>query len=78
MVKPVSLSNEAYEVLSKMKVEGESFSDVVLRLAEKDKKKFRLEDFAGKWKGKDFDDLDMIFKGIERNRKNFKTAKVKF
>jgi len=48
MVKPVSLSNEAYEVLSKMKSLGESFSDVVLRLAEKDKKKFNVDDFAGK------------------------------
>jgi predicted CopG family antitoxin len=78
MVKPVSLSNEAYEVLSRMKTKGESFSDVILRLVEKDKKKFRIEDFAGKWKGKDFDDLGNIFKDIERNRKKFKTTKVKF
>ena len=74
MVKPVSLSNEAYEVLSKMKSSGESFSDVVLRLAEKDKKKFNVDDFAGKWA--DYDEWDKIKKELELSRKNFRTRKV--
>ena len=74
MVKPVSLSNEAYEVLSKMKSLGESFSDVVLRLAEKDKKNFNVDDFAGKWS--DYDEWDKIKKELELSRKNFRTRKV--
>jgi predicted CopG family antitoxin len=36
MTKLVSLSNEAYALLSKRKQEGESFSTVVVRLARKD------------------------------------------
>jgi len=78
MVKPVSLSNEAYEVLSRMKTEGESFSDVVLRLVETDKKKFRIKDFAGKWKGKEFDDWDDIKKELELGRKRFKLKAARF
>jgi len=75
MVKPVSLSNEAYEVLSKMKSTGESFSDVVLRLAEKDKKKFNIDDFAGKWA-----DIDVtkMKENIAKDRKRFKLRTVKF
>ncbi len=76
MVKPVSLSNEAYGVLSKMKSEGESFSDVVLRLVEKNEKRFNIDDFAGKWA--DYDEWDGIKKILERDRKKFKLRTVKF
>jgi predicted CopG family antitoxin len=75
MVKPVSLSNEAYEVLSKMKSTGESFSDVVLRLAEKDKKKFNVADFAGKWADIDVTKMKEL---IAKDRKRFKLRTVKF
>ena len=75
MVKPVSLSNEAYEVLLKMKANGESFSDVVLRLAEK-KKSTDLRKFFGKWS--DIKDIDRMKKLIERDRKRFKLRTVKF
>jgi len=36
MTKLVSLSNEAYSLLSKRKLEGDSFSTVVVRLVGKD------------------------------------------
>lgn len=75
MVKPVSLSNEAYAVLSKMKLSGESFSDVVLRLAEK-KKTGDLSRFFGVWKNDD--EWDNIKKILERDRKRFKLRTVKF
>jgi predicted CopG family antitoxin len=59
-----------------MKTGSESFSDVVLRLAEKNKKKFNIDDFAGKWA--DYDEWDKIKKELELSRKNFKTSKVNF
>ena len=74
MVKPVSLSNEAYEVLSKMKTGNESFSDVVLRLAEKNKKKFNVADFAGKWSDIDVTKMKKL---IAKDRKKFKLRTVK-
>ncbi len=37
MVKVISLSNSAYETISKIKGEKESFSDVILKLAKKKK-----------------------------------------
>ena len=76
MVKPVSLSNEAYDVLSKMKTTNESFSDVVLRLVEKSEKKLDVTEFFGVWKN--LEGIDEMKKNIERNRINFKTRKVKF
>jgi predicted CopG family antitoxin len=75
MVKPVSLSNEAYGVLSKMKSEGESFSDVVLRLAEKNDKKTDLSRFFGVLSK---DEADEMKKNIAEHRKNFKFRAVKF
>ncbi len=35
MVKTISISDEVYEKLKKMKLEGESFSDVINRLIER-------------------------------------------
>ncbi|MBS3142205.1 antitoxin VapB family protein [Candidatus Woesearchaeota archaeon] len=49
--KTINLMDDAYEMLNKAKLEGESFSDVVRRIL--GEKRMRLEDFAGAWK--DFD-----------------------
>lgn len=46
-IKTVGLDREAYELLKAAKKEGESFSDVVKRLA---RKRRPLSDFAGRWK----------------------------
>ena len=75
MVKPVSLSNEAYGILSKMKINNESFSDVVLRLAE-GKKKTDLTKFFGIWKNRP--EWDKIKEILEEDRKKFKVRDVKF
>ncbi len=49
-----------------MKKPGESFSDVVIRVASKEKKKSLLE-FSGKWHGDDADEvLAQIMKDRER------------
>ena len=76
MVKPVSLSNQAYEVLSRMKKEDESFSDLVLRLS-LNYKTGNLMKFFGKWPG-DKKELDKIKAEINEDRKKFKLSKVRF
>ncbi|MGI0148465.1 MAG: antitoxin VapB family protein [Thermoplasmata archaeon] len=47
-VKTVTLSEDAYKALAALKREGESFSDVVRRLALGNRS---LLEFAGDWKG---------------------------
>jgi predicted CopG family antitoxin len=64
MTKVVSLSNEAYQTLKNLKKSGESFSDVVLRVAAEQKRKSLLE-FAGKWEG---NDIDEVFSRINKER----------
>ena len=64
MRKVISLSNKAYETLKGMKKTGESFSDVVLRVAGEKQKKSILE-FAGTWKG---DDIDQVFSIVLKDR----------
>ena len=51
-----TISNEAYEALLKEKKEGESFSDVILRLTSGSNKEKILK-FAGIWKDTEVDDV---------------------
>lgn len=74
MTKVISLSNPAYEKLKDMKQGQESFSDVVLRLVEKGKKKSLLE-FAGVWKNKP--EMDGIFGRIIEERHKSQDRKIK-
>lgn len=62
----VTISDKAYERLSKLKREDESLSDVVMRLTEKDVKR-PLSSFAGCWKG-DKEELDRITAELEKER----------
>ena len=48
--KTLSIMDEAYEALRREKNKGESFTDVVLRLAER---RGKLADSAGKWEMSD-------------------------
>ena len=64
MTKVISLSNEAYQTLKESKKPGESFSDVVLRIAKKTKKR-SLSEFSGKWVG---DDADEVLAQIMKDR----------
>ena len=70
MTKVISISEEAYNQLSELKEDNDSFSKVVLRIAKKVKKVSLLE-FAGKWKGNK-SEVDRIFKEIAQERKNVK------
>ncbi|MBI4438831.1 antitoxin VapB family protein [Candidatus Woesearchaeota archaeon] len=76
MTKVISLSDEAYTCLKSLKKEGESFSDVVNRIASTEKKKSLLE-LAGKWPGGN-QELETIKRTIYEDRKKFKLRKVGF
>jgi len=69
MVKVISLSDDAYQDLKALKVEDESFSDVVRRVVEKEKGKSFL-DLAGSWKGDK--ELSKIFENVIEDRKKAK------
>ncbi|MFA6330382.1 MAG: antitoxin VapB family protein [Candidatus Micrarchaeia archaeon] len=75
MSKLVSLSNEAYSLLSKRKLEGESFSTVVVRLAGKDQSGILDIPFATPEEAKD---LERWKKEIYENRRkqSLRTFKV--
>ena len=72
MTKVISLSEKAYETLKSMKKSGESFSDVVLRVAKEKKKKSLLE-FSGKWVG---DDADKVLAQIMKDRERSASRQV--
>lgn len=72
MTKVISLSEKAYETLKGMKKSGESFSDVVLRVASKEHKMSILE-FAGTWKG---DDIDEVFSIVLKDREQSKSREI--
>jgi len=74
MTKVISLSNRAYEVLSSLKKGKESFSDVVLKLSKREKKK-SLVVYSGRWKG---DDITEVFATVSKERKNSRSREVKF
>ena len=73
MVKVISLSNKAYGTLKNLKGEGDSFSDVVLKMANKEKKTSLLE-FAGIWK--DNPEMDKIFESIIEERSKAADRKI--
>ena len=73
MTKVISLSDEAYKTLKKLKRKNESFSDVIMRIVKGMETK-PLTDFAGRWVG---NDLDKIFKKILHERETIKTRELK-
>jgi len=64
MTKVISLSEEAYKALKRLKGEGESFSDVVMRIAKTAEPKSLLG-FAGKWKGTN---IELVFEKVMAER----------
>ncbi len=76
MTKVISLSDEAYERLKRLKKGKKSFSKVVLDLTEKKDQKSIL-DCMGAWKG-DEKEMKEIFDEIlaERSKHHFRTVNL--
>lgn len=72
LTKVISLSEEAYTELKKRKAAGESFSDVVLKMA-KGKRTESIMKLAGSWKG---DDADKVMAEIMRQRRSVKSREL--
>lgn len=71
MVKVISLSNEAYEKLERIK-ENMSFSELIVNLI-KEKEKRKIEDFVGVWSD---EEGKKIKEKISENRKKQKIKKA--
>ena len=63
--KTIALDREAYELLKKQKASGESFSDVVKRIAGNRRP---LSAYAGIWKGMSRSELRRIEQAVKRGR----------
>jgi len=74
MPKIISLSEESYEALSRLKNPGESFSEVVKRLAIKEEKR-PLSELAGSWKISS-KEARKIAENIYEDRKKFKAREL--
>jgi predicted CopG family antitoxin len=76
MVKVISLSDAAYAQMRLLKQEGESFSDVVIKLVGYSRKR-SLMDLFGAWPGGP-EELNRIEQELKEQRKNVKTHDVRF
>lgn len=68
--KNISLTDDAYELLKKMKMGDESFSDTIRRLA----KRRRLSDCAGLWADIPDEEMEAITGSIMELRKRAKES----
>lgn len=64
----VSLRDEVYELVSREKIPGESFSDTLERLV---KRRGKLMDAVNSWEEVDEEEIDKIEKNVEKVRKRF-------
>lgn len=64
----VSLKEEVYDLISREKLPGESFSDAIERLV---KRRGKLIDAVDSWEDVDEDEVDEIEENIEKARKKF-------
>jgi predicted CopG family antitoxin len=60
-LRSITITDDAYEILTKMKLEGESFSDTIRRLA----KKWSLVEYAGLWADMTDGEHRALVEGVE-------------
>ncbi len=65
MTKMISVRDEVYATLAKLKTPSESFSDLFIRLV-KPKKNTSIMDLAGAWE--DFPEIEEAFNEIRKRR----------
>lgn len=65
--KTISITEDVYNLLSKMKLEGESFSDAITRLIRSGGK---LSECAGLWKDMSKEELEELKSGVEEARRS--------
>ena len=75
MGKVITISEDAYYVLSKHRAPKESFSKIILRTFG-EKNKISIMELAGAWKNSP--ETVKIMKEIYNERKNFKMRDIKF
>lgn len=68
--KNVSLKEEVYELISREKIPGESFSDTLERLVNR---RGKLMDAVMSWEKVDGEEVDIIEDNIEKVRRKFTT-----
>lgn len=64
--KTISVSEDAYDLLKKMKLKGESFTETIRRLA----KRRRLTDCAGLWSDVPEEEMEALRSSIEELRQS--------
>ncbi len=64
--KTLTISEEAYEALAALKKEGESFTDLILRITAPLRKK-KLSEFAGIMAGPEYDDFEEAVLGLRQS-----------
>jgi len=62
MVKTITITDEAYEALKRMKSRNESFSSLILRLIRS--KKGKLSSLAGKWSKISDNELEKVLREL--------------
>ena len=65
--KNISITEDVYEMLSRLKLEGESFSDAIRRLA----KRNRLSECGGLWADMSDEEYEAIRGGVLKARELF-------
>jgi predicted CopG family antitoxin len=70
MAKTITISEEAYKLLLSEKREGESFSDVIIRLIKSNKK--NIMDYAGIWADISDEEVSKLFKDLEKIPNGYK------
>ena len=64
MAKTITISEEAYRLLLSEKREGESFSDVIIRLVKSSRK--NIMDYAGIWGDMNDEEVNKLFEDLKK------------
>ncbi|MDI6654563.1 MAG: antitoxin VapB family protein [Candidatus Hydrothermarchaeota archaeon] len=69
--KTISVTEDVYRLLSRMKLKSESFSEMLVRLA---KKKGSLSECAGLWRDMSEEEIEELKEGIKEMRKSLTSS----